>query len=57
MCPTAGTVISNEILAAMLNTVHNLYFYLDTMKQIRDAIASYRFLEFITEFKNKQEIG
>ena len=49
--------LSNEILAAMLNTVHNLYFYLDTMKQIRDAIASYRFLEFITEFKNKQEIG
>jgi len=49
--------LSNEILSAMLNTVHNLYFYLDTLREIRDAIASHRFLNYITEFKAKQEIG
>jgi len=48
---------SNEILSAMLNTHHNLYFYLDTLNRIRDAIASHRFLNYITEFKAKQEIG
>ena len=49
--------LSNEILSAMLNTHHNLYFYLDTLRQIRDAIASHRFLNYIMEFKAKQEIG
>ena len=49
--------LSNEILSAMLNTYHNLYFYLDTLRQIRDAIASHRFLNYIMEFKAKQEIG
>ena len=49
--------LSNEILSAMLNTHHNLYFYLDTLRQIRDAIASHRFLNYIMEFRAKQEIG
>jgi queuine tRNA-ribosyltransferase len=49
--------LANEILSAMLNTHHNLYFYLDTLRQIRDAIASHRFLNYIMEFKAKQEIG
>src|SRR5262245_60410843 len=49
--------LANEILSAILNTYHNLYFYLDTLRQIRDAIASHRFLNYITEFKAKQEIG
>ncbi len=48
---------SNEILSAMLNTHHNLYFYLDTLRQIRDAITSHRYLDFLTEFKRKQEVG
>jgi len=30
--------MANEILAAVLNTHHNLYFYLDIMRRIRDAI-------------------
>jgi queuine tRNA-ribosyltransferase len=29
---------SGEFLATILNTHHNLYFYLDTMRQIREAI-------------------
>jgi queuine tRNA-ribosyltransferase len=35
--------MANEITAATLNTVHNLYFYLDTMRSIRDAIKFGRF--------------
>jgi queuine tRNA-ribosyltransferase len=31
--------MANEILAAILNTHHNLYFYLERMRQIRAAIA------------------
>jgi queuine tRNA-ribosyltransferase len=30
--------VSGEIGAAVLNTLHNLYFYLDTMREIRKAI-------------------
>jgi queuine tRNA-ribosyltransferase len=35
----------NEILGARLNTIHNLYFYLDLMRALRAAIAAGR-LEF-----------
>jgi queuine tRNA-ribosyltransferase len=31
--------LAGEITASTLNTLHNLYFYLDTMQGIRDAIA------------------
>jgi queuine tRNA-ribosyltransferase len=30
---------SNEVLAQVLNTIHNLTFYLDTMRTVRDAIS------------------
>ena len=40
--------------AATLNTLHNLHFYLDTMRQIRDAIAFGRFNEFRREFLARQ---
>src|SRR5262249_16680438 len=30
--------VAGEMAAATLNTVHNLYFYLDTMRRIRNAI-------------------
>jgi queuine tRNA-ribosyltransferase len=29
---------SNEVLAQVLNTVHNLSFYLDTMRRVRHSI-------------------
>ena len=32
--------MANEILAAVLNTLHNLYFYLELMRRIRAAIAA-----------------
>ena len=38
---------SNEVLAQVLNTIHNLSFYLDTMRRVRHSILlgeEYRFL-------------
>jgi queuine tRNA-ribosyltransferase len=32
--------LANEILAAVLHTHHNVYFYLDTMRKIRESIKS-----------------
>lgn len=32
--------MANEILGAVLNTTHNLHFYLELMRRIRDAIAA-----------------
>jgi queuine tRNA-ribosyltransferase len=42
--------ISREILASILNTVHNIHFYLDFMAKIRYAIASRKFIEFKENF-------
>jgi queuine tRNA-ribosyltransferase len=41
---------TGEINAATLNTLHNLNFYLDTLRQIRDAIAFGRFGSFRAAF-------
>jgi queuine tRNA-ribosyltransferase len=41
---------AGEINASTLNTLHNLHFYLDTLRQIRDAIAFRRFESFRTAF-------
>ena len=38
--------VAGEITASALNTLHNLYFYLDTMRGIRDAIAFGTFEKF-----------
>jgi len=38
--------VAGEISAAALNTLHNLTFYLDTMRRIRDAIAFRNFETF-----------
>ena len=40
----------NEILGARLNTIHNLYFYLDLMRQLREAIAEGRLDAFAADF-------
>jgi queuine tRNA-ribosyltransferase len=44
---------ANEILACVLNSYHNLYFYLDMVREIRDAITSCRFLDYARLFKSK----
>ena len=40
---------SNELLAQVLNTIHNLAFYLETMRQARQAIARGEFAEFVAK--------
>ena len=42
--------MANEINAATLNTLHNLNFYLDTLRRIRDAITFRRFDRFRLAF-------
>ncbi|MCX6558174.1 MAG: tRNA guanosine(34) transglycosylase Tgt [Candidatus Aminicenantes bacterium] len=41
---------SREILASILNTIHNIHFYLDFMTKIRYAIQSHKFIEFKENF-------
>ncbi|MEJ7618515.1 MAG: tRNA guanosine(34) transglycosylase Tgt [Pyrinomonadaceae bacterium] len=41
---------TGEILSSILLTHHNLFFYLDTMKQVRQAIRSGTFKRFQREF-------
>jgi queuine tRNA-ribosyltransferase len=40
---------SNEVLAQVLNTVHNLSFYLDTMRRVRHSIELGRGARFLSE--------
>ncbi len=42
--------LSREILSSILNTIHNIHFYLDFMAKIRYAISSQSFLEFKENF-------
>jgi queuine tRNA-ribosyltransferase len=42
--------VAGEMAAGALNTLHNLSFYLDTMRRIRDAIAFRTFERFRQEF-------
>jgi queuine tRNA-ribosyltransferase len=44
----------NEILGSRLNTIHNLYFYLDLMRAIRAAIAAGRFAAFAGEYRARR---
>jgi len=43
--------IAGEMTAATLNSVHNLYFYLDTMRRIREAIMFGSFERLRQEFR------
>ncbi|MGC2110478.1 MAG: tRNA guanosine(34) transglycosylase Tgt [Candidatus Korobacteraceae bacterium] len=42
---------SNELLAQVLNTIHNLAYYLDTMRRVRHAICAGTFGEFLAGVK------
>jgi queuine tRNA-ribosyltransferase len=49
---------SNEILASVLNTSHNLYYYLQLMCRMREAIAAGTFAQFRSEFHRcRQQAG
>ena len=43
--------IANEILSSVLNTIHNLHFYLDTISRIRQFIELHHFDEFLAEVR------
>ena len=46
---------AREITYFRLSTLHNLYYYLDLMKQIREAIINKEFKEFKKDFYSKRE--
>lgn len=48
---------SGEMLASMLLTYHNLAFFLDTMKRVRQAIRSGQFAKFRREFTEQLNSG
>jgi len=48
---------ANEILASVLNTHHNLHYYLRLMGEMRAAIGADRFTLFRDEFYRRQEEG
>jgi len=43
--------IANEILSSVLNTIHNLHFYLDTISRIRQFIELHHFDVFLAEVR------
>jgi len=42
---------SNELLAQVLNTIHNLAYYLDTMRRVRQSIELGEFASFLSGFR------
>lgn len=44
-----------EILGSHLNTVHNIYYYLELMQEIRQAIAEGKFSEFQVQFAENRQ--
>lgn len=48
---------TGEILGARLNTIHNLHYYLQLMREIRAAIDGERFLVFVAEFQAARARG
>ena len=48
---------ANEILGARLNTMHNLHYYHELMREMREAIAQQRFTAFRVEFSRQRSRG
>jgi queuine tRNA-ribosyltransferase len=46
--------LANEILSSVLNTIHNLHFYLDTIRRIRQFIELRRYDRLLAEIRNKR---
>jgi len=47
---------TDEILGLRLVSLHNIHFYLELMRKIREAIKKDKFVEFKKEFLNKYKI-
>jgi queuine tRNA-ribosyltransferase len=48
---------AGEILGARLNTIHNLHYYLQLMREMRAAIDADRFQDFVVQFKADRARG
>lgn len=48
---------AGEILGAQLNTIHNLHYYQELMRQIREAIEAGRFADFQAAFAHERSLG
>jgi queuine tRNA-ribosyltransferase len=46
-----------EMLGPMLATIHNLHFYLDLMREVREALDAGRFGAFAARFKSDRKRG
>ena len=47
--------MNKELLAYRLNTIHNIFYYLNLMKRMRDAICNGEFAAFKNDFYSKFE--
>ena len=47
----------NEILGARLNTIHNLHYYQQLMREIREAIDGDSFAMFAGRFRSDRQVG
>ena len=45
--------VANEMLGKILNSCHNVFFYLDTMRKIRQTIAAGSFSSFLSDFSGQ----
>ena len=45
------------MLGPMLSTIHNLHYYLNLMREIRDALDAGQFAEFRAQFKADRARG
>jgi queuine tRNA-ribosyltransferase len=48
---------AGEILGARLNTIHNLHYYLELMREMRTAIEQERFQAFVVQFRADRQRG
>jgi queuine tRNA-ribosyltransferase len=46
-----------EMLAPMLATIHNLHYYLDLMREMREALDAGSFAAFAQQFKRDRAVG
>jgi queuine tRNA-ribosyltransferase len=46
-----------EMLGPMLASIHNLHYYLNLMREVRDALDAGRFAEFRSRFKAERTVG
>lgn len=47
----------NEMLAPMLASIHNLHYYLNLMREVREALDTGRFAAFTTQFRADRARG